>query len=294
MHGGEQGARASPRWLVEPILECSSSGVPCQWGASFLAASADTAHVRAGAEMDRIPVQTDQFRHAQAGLGCEHQQGVIAAAEPRRPAGSGKERFDLRTRQEMHLALVVSLVWYRKHALDKGALGRLLEGHEPEELRCTAWPSPGLTQASKAVVRAQELASSPRAGSSSTCCRPRPRTARCARSATRCTRHDSRCTATWQASTSRSRRWTARSSPSLPRRPSQTTRANVVLVGGPGTGKTHLATAIGLSGITRHGKRVRFHSAVDPVNALEQERTQGKAGPIAAHGLLGRGSIRDA
>ncbi len=27
----------------------------------------------------------------------------------------------------------------------------------------------------------------------------------------------------------------------------------VVLVGGPGTGKTHLATAIGVSGITRHG-----------------------------------------
>ncbi len=30
---------------------------------------------------------------------------------------------------------------------------------------------------------------------------------------------------------------------------------NVVLVGGPGTGKAHLATAIGVPGITRHGKR---------------------------------------
>ena len=28
---------------------------------------------------------------------------------------------------------------------------------------------------------------------------------------------------------------------------------NVVLVGGPGTGKSHLATAIGVAGITRHG-----------------------------------------
>uniref|UniRef100_E6PUR9 Helper of transposition of ISCARN16, IS21 family n=1 Tax=mine drainage metagenome TaxID=410659 RepID=E6PUR9_9ZZZZ len=56
---------------------------------------------------------------------------------------------------------------------------------------------------------------------------------------------------------------------------------NVVLVGGPGTGKTHLATAIGVSGITRHGKRVRFYSTVDLVNALEQEKTQGKAGRIA-------------
>jgi len=56
---------------------------------------------------------------------------------------------------------------------------------------------------------------------------------------------------------------------------------NVVLVGGPGTGKTHLATAIGVTGITRHGKRVRFYSTVDLVNALEQEKGQGKAGRIA-------------
>ncbi len=57
---------------------------------------------------------------------------------------------------------------------------------------------------------------------------------------------------------------------------------NVVLVGGPGTGKTHLATAIGVAGITKHGKRVRFYSTVDLVNALEQEKAQGKAGRIAS------------
>jgi DNA replication protein DnaC len=56
---------------------------------------------------------------------------------------------------------------------------------------------------------------------------------------------------------------------------------NVVLVGGPGTGKTHLATAIGVAGITRQDKRVRFYSTVDLVNALEQEKAQGKAGRIA-------------
>lgn len=56
---------------------------------------------------------------------------------------------------------------------------------------------------------------------------------------------------------------------------------NIVLVGGPGTGKTHLATAIAMSGITRHGKRVRFYSTVDLVNALEQEKAQGKAGRLA-------------
>lgn len=56
---------------------------------------------------------------------------------------------------------------------------------------------------------------------------------------------------------------------------------NVVLIGGPGTGKTHLATALGISGLTHHNKRVRFYSTVDLVNALEQEKAQGKAGRIA-------------
>jgi DNA replication protein DnaC len=60
---------------------------------------------------------------------------------------------------------------------------------------------------------------------------------------------------------------------------------NVVLVGGPGSGKSHLATAIGVAGIVQHAKRVRFYSTVDLVNALEQEKAQGKAGRIAA-GLL--------
>ncbi len=60
---------------------------------------------------------------------------------------------------------------------------------------------------------------------------------------------------------------------------------NVVLVGGPGSGKSHLAIAIGVSGITQHGRRVRFYSTVDLVNALEQEKAQGKAGRIAANML---------
>lgn len=56
---------------------------------------------------------------------------------------------------------------------------------------------------------------------------------------------------------------------------------NVVLIGGPGTGKTHLATAMGVSGITKHSKRVRFYSTVDLVNLLEQEKAAGKAGRLA-------------
>ena len=56
----------------------------------------------------------------------------------------------------------------------------------------------------------------------------------------------------------------------------------VLVLAGPGTGKTHLASALGIAAITQHGKRVRFYSAVDLVNALEQEKAQGRAGRIAA------------
>lgn len=56
---------------------------------------------------------------------------------------------------------------------------------------------------------------------------------------------------------------------------------NAVFIGGPGTGKTHLATAIGVAGITRQGKRVRFYSTVDLVNTLEREKAEGRAGRIA-------------
>ena len=56
---------------------------------------------------------------------------------------------------------------------------------------------------------------------------------------------------------------------------------NVVFLGGTGTGKTHLATALGVSGITHYGKRVRFFSTVDLVNLLEQEKAAGRAGKLA-------------
>ena len=56
---------------------------------------------------------------------------------------------------------------------------------------------------------------------------------------------------------------------------------NVVLIGGPGTGKTHLATSLGVAAIRNHGKRVRFFSTVELVNALEHEKAQGKSGQLA-------------
>ena len=56
---------------------------------------------------------------------------------------------------------------------------------------------------------------------------------------------------------------------------------NVVLIGGPGTGKTHVATALGIQAIEHHRRKVRFFSTIELVNALEQEKAKGKAGQIA-------------
>lgn len=56
---------------------------------------------------------------------------------------------------------------------------------------------------------------------------------------------------------------------------------NVVLIGGPGTGKSHVATAIGVQAIEHHRGKVRFYSTVELVNALEQEKALGKTGKMA-------------
>src|SRR5580765_6537784 len=57
---------------------------------------------------------------------------------------------------------------------------------------------------------------------------------------------------------------------------------NAVLIGGTGTGKTHLAIAIARSCI-RSGSRGRFYNVVDLVNRLEAETRNGRQGRIAEH-----------
>ena len=61
-----------------------------------------------------------------------------------------------------------------------------------------------------------------------------------------------------------------------------TQQRNAVLVGGTGTGKTHLAIAIARSCI-RAGARGRFYNVVDLVNRLEAEARNGRQGRLADH-----------
>ena len=55
---------------------------------------------------------------------------------------------------------------------------------------------------------------------------------------------------------------------------------NLIFIGGTGTGKTHLATALGIHAI-HQGKRVRFYNAFDLVNLLIKEQQEGKQGRLA-------------
>ncbi len=55
---------------------------------------------------------------------------------------------------------------------------------------------------------------------------------------------------------------------------------NAVLIGGTGTGKSHLAIAIARA-LIRGGSRGRFYNVVDLVNRLETEHRNGKQGRIA-------------
>lgn len=54
-------------------------------------------------------------------------------------------------------------------------------------------------------------------------------------------------------------------------------RKNIIFMGGSGTGKTHLASSIGLN-IIRKGHKVKFWNLIDLVNELEKEKEEGKAG----------------
>lgn len=56
---------------------------------------------------------------------------------------------------------------------------------------------------------------------------------------------------------------------------------NLVMTGGPGTGKSHVATALGIQSNDHHRKPVRCFSTVALVSARDHETAQNKAGKVA-------------
>jgi len=54
---------------------------------------------------------------------------------------------------------------------------------------------------------------------------------------------------------------------------------NLILVGGAGTGKTHIATALG-TGLIKGGRKVRFFNTLDLINALIREDKEGRTGRL--------------
>jgi hypothetical protein len=54
---------------------------------------------------------------------------------------------------------------------------------------------------------------------------------------------------------------------------------NVVLVGGPGTGKTHIGTALGVQAVEHHRKKVRFFGTVDLVKCVGARESFWPVGP---------------
>jgi len=57
---------------------------------------------------------------------------------------------------------------------------------------------------------------------------------------------------------------------------------NIIMVGGTGTGKTHLGIAIAKQSI-RNGRKARFFNVLDLVNQLEQEKLDNRGGRLAEH-----------
>ena len=84
----------------------------------------------------------------------------------------------------------------------------------------------------------------------------------------------------WPGSTSRPARSTRRWCASCTAASSSSSADNVVLVGGPGTGKTHLATALGVQAIEHHRMR-SGSSRRSNWSTRSSRRRLGKAGQIA-------------
>lgn len=75
----------------------------------------------------RVPVEIDDLRDPQPRLRGQQQQSVITPSQPCASIRTGQDRFNLGPGEKLKLSLVASLARDREHALNLGAMGRLLE-----------------------------------------------------------------------------------------------------------------------------------------------------------------------
>jgi hypothetical protein len=85
------------------------------------------------AEHHRVPVEIDDLRDPQPRLHGQQQQSVIAPSQQCATIRAGQDRVNLGSAEKLKLAFVASLARDREHALNVGAIRRLLERRISEE-----------------------------------------------------------------------------------------------------------------------------------------------------------------
>ena len=131
--GREQRSSGWPRRSLSQARRLD--GLAGQGRRALLPAFAGDPDVGAGAEVDVADAQAGELGDAHAGLDHEHQQRVVAAAEPGGRVGRGEQRLDLVEIEVGDGVALVALGRDRHHPRDRvGVLGMLERGETVERV----------------------------------------------------------------------------------------------------------------------------------------------------------------
>jgi hypothetical protein len=123
---GEKNLTITACWLAEPSFQYGDRGFGERY-TTFFATLPDHANVSTCTDRDSIAFQAGHFGLAQSRLRCHQKEGVITPAKPGALIGSGEQRLDLWTGEEMHLGPREALAGDSQHALDLSSMFRHFE-----------------------------------------------------------------------------------------------------------------------------------------------------------------------